>query len=129
MSSLRTFDCYRDVPLTFRMYGSMFTRANFGNVIASWNTLGLEASDYVVVMLGVILMFAVSMISRGVGMGEYTELVSGDIRPAEASARGKLFAKGYWTQFAVIFLLFLVVLIFGNYGIGFDSSQFIYNQF
>ena len=129
MSSLRTFDCYRDVPLTFRMYGSMFTHANFGNVIASWNTLGLKASDYVVVMLGVILMFAVSMISRGVGMGEYTELVSGDIRPAEASARGKLFAKGYWTQFAVIFLLFLVVLIFGNYGIGFDSSQFIYNQF
>ena len=129
MSSLRTFDCYRDVPLTFRMYGSMFTHANFGNVIASWNTLGLEASDYVVVMLGVILMFAVSMISRGVGMGEYTELVSGDIRPAEASARGKLFAKGYWTQFAVIFLLFLVVLILGNYGIGFDSSQFIYNQF
>ena len=25
MSSLRMFDCYRDVPLTFRMFGNMFT--------------------------------------------------------------------------------------------------------
>ena len=53
------FDCYRDVPLTFKMVGTMFTKFNIG------------------------------------------ELFNGS----------------------------LLSIVFGAYGIGYDSSQFIYNQF
>ncbi len=111
MSSLRCFDCYRDVPLTFHMYGTIFTSWNLKTCLLSLGSLGLTTGDYLVVLLGTALIFLVSMASR------------------QVSFREKLFAKGYWTQFAAIFGLTVIVLVFGVYGVGYDSSQFIYNQF
>ena len=108
---LRCFDCYRDVPLTFKMYGSMLTNHNFSQVVELFPNLGLTAYDYGVIIVGVIIVFAVSMKSRAV------------------SLRTQLFAKGYWLQFAVITALFIATLLWGIYGVGYDSSQFIYNQF
>ena len=32
MSGIRMFDCYRDVPLTFKMVGTMFTKFNIGEL-------------------------------------------------------------------------------------------------
>lgn len=37
--------------------------------------------------------------------------------------------KPFFVQYAVFLALFLSVLLFGIYGIGFDSAGFIYNQF
>ncbi len=108
---LRTFDCYRDVPLTFKMVGTMFTQFNISTVVELFPSLGLTAYDYGVVIVGTLIVFAVSMKSRA------------------TSFRSQLFAKGYWTQFVCILALFVATLIWGIYGVGFDSSQFIYNQF
>ena len=113
MSALRLFDCYRDVPLTFKMFGTMFTTWN-------WNTLGngtllhlgINRADYVILALGTILMFVVSMIAR-----------SGSVRD---KMEKKIPFAGRWAIFTV---LLLVIVVFGAYGLGYDASQFIYNQF
>ena len=45
------------------------------------------------------------------------------------SVRAKVGALPYPARFVVWYGLFLVVLLMGAYGIGYDASQFIYNQF
>lgn len=43
--------------------------------------------------------------------------------------RARIAKKPLLFRFACWYLLFLAVLVFGAYGVGYDSSQFIYNQF
>lgn len=45
------------------------------------------------------------------------------------SVRARIAKKPLLFRFACWYLLFLAVLVFGAYGVGYDSSQFIYNQF
>ena len=45
------------------------------------------------------------------------------------SIRQTIAAKALPVRVAIWYGLFLVVLLFGAYGIGYDASQFIYNQF
>ena len=112
MSALRTFDCYRDVPLTFRMFGTLFTDFNWHILWdGSLLTLGLTALDFAVLAAGAALLVAVSLWQRS------------------GSVREKIAAKPYWLKFAVWYGLFLATLLLGAYGVGYDASQFIYNQF
>ncbi len=113
MSALRLFDCYRDVPLTFKMFGTMFTTWNWkslGN--GTLLELGLVRSDYVILGLGTILLIVVSMIGR-----------SGSVRD---KMEKKIPLAGRW---AIFYVLTLVIIVFGAYGLGYDAAQFIYNQF
>ena len=112
MSSLRMFDCYRDVPLTFQMFQSMFTTWNW-NIWwdGSLLLLGLERKDFIILFLGILSMIVVSLLQRS------------------GSVREKIRTKGVPVRFVVWYGLFLIVLLFGVYGIGYDANQFIYNQF
>ncbi len=109
---LNLFDCYVNVSDTFRMFASMFTASNW-NIL--WNgslmELGLSGLDYGIVAAGSLLMLFVSLWQRS------------------GSVRGKVAAQAYPVRAAVWFGLFLLVLLMGSYGIGYDASQFIYNQF
>lgn len=112
MSFLRTFDCYRDVSTTLKMYGSIFTTLNLDELLMSgFMGLGLKLSDYIVLILAILTVLTVSLIQR------------------RGSVRVKLSAKPVLVRYAIYFLLFFSVLIFGAYGIGYDASQFIYSQF
>lgn len=112
MSCLRMFDCYRDVPLTFRMFGSMFTRWDLSIFRdGSMYGLGLSGPDYMVLLAGTVLMIAVSCIQR---KGKVREMIA---------------EKPYPVRFVIWYGLFLAVLLLGAYGAGYDASQFIYNQF
>ena len=113
MSAIRMFDCYRDVPLTFKMVGSMFTEGNW-NVLFNGSLLniGLSVADYAVLGVGLLIVFSVSLF-------KYRK---------NTSVRDGLY-KHATLFYGVMALLILTILIFGAYGIGFDSSQFIYNQF
>mgnify|MGYP000870288371 FL=1 len=112
MSSLRILDCYRDVGVSFRMFGSMFTKLNINELFnGSLLKLGLDMSDYIVIIIGVIVMISVSLSQRS------------------GSVREKIAGKPVIIRYAVFVLLFFSIIIFGAYGIGFDSNQFIYNQF
>ena len=112
MSCLRTFDCYRDVPLTFKMFGTIFTVHNW-NILwdGSLLTLGMNQIDYAILIAGTLILIMVSMLQRN------------------GSVRDKIARKPYIVKFAIWYGLFLVVLLMGAYGIGYDASQFIYNQF
>ena len=113
MSALRLFDCYRDVPLTFKMFGTMFTTWNWKTLgSGTLMHLGLVRSDYVILGLGTILLIVVSMIGR-----------SGSVRD-KMEKKMPLVAR--WGIFT---LLVLIILVFGAYGQGYDAAQFIYNQF
>lgn len=112
MSSLRILDCYRDVGVSFRMYGSLFTKLNIGELFnGSLLNLGLNVSDYIVLIIGVIVLIGFSLIQRS------------------GSVREKIASKPAALRYSVYILLFFSILILGAYGIGFDSNQFIYNQF
>ena len=113
MSAIRMFDCYRDVPLTFKMVGSMFTRFNV-NVLwdGSLLQLGLSGADYILLAVCLLIVLGVSLFKVKFG-----------------SVRDVLYAKPKALFYGVMVVLFVTIIIFGAYGIGFDSSQFIYNQF
>ena len=112
MCALRLFDCYKDVPTTFKAFGSIFAKPSFGLLNAqTFLSLGLGVSDYIIAFTGILIIFAVSMIQR------------------KGSVREKIESKGFAFSLCVFALLFAVVLVFGAYGLGYDSNKFIYTQF
>ncbi len=112
MCSLRILDCYRDVGVSFRMFGTLFTKWNFKEVFSgALLELGLKRADYVVLLLGVAAMIIFSLLQRS------------------GSLREKLSARPFFVRYAVYIVLLISVITFGAYGIGYDSNQFIYNQF
>lgn len=112
MCALRVLDCYRDVAVSFRAIGSVFTDFNWGEAFSgTLLQLGLSGADYIVAFIGVAVMFAVSCVQEKSG-----------------SVREVLWEKPV-LSYAAFFILALAVLTLGAYGVGYDSSQFIYNQF
>lgn len=112
MSCLRAFDCYRSVSITFQMLFSMFTVMNLNDVISGGIlNLGLSIHDLILVMFCVILLIKVSLVQRS------------------GSVRVLISKQSYLVRFSIWYGLLLMIIIFGMYGIGFEQSQFIYNQF
>lgn len=112
MSLLRLLDCYRSVSLTAVMIGSMFTKFNIKEVLSGGLLqLGLSAADFTLLFAGLVILIAVSL------------------RQRKESIRESLYKKNIVVQYFLVCALFLAILIFGIYGIGYDKSQFIYNQF
>ena len=94
--------------------GSIFTTFNW-NVLfdGSLLKLGLTAADYWVLLAGLAIVFGVSLYKYRSGK----------------SVRDGLYAKHQTLFYALMAVLLVIILVFGAYGIGFDSSQFIYSQF
>lgn len=112
MGSLRMFDCYGDVPLSFSMFFSMFRDFDLRALtVDEFLALGLNIPQYVIVFAGTVLMFSASVIGR------------------KESVREQLSRKPYVVRYAAVAALFLAVVLFGSYGVGYDAAQFIYNQF
>ena len=112
MGLIRILDVYRDVPRTFHVVGTIFTTPNWGALTdGSFLELGATAADLIVVAAGAVLMFCVSLWKGR--------------RPLFESINAKPVAvRGFF-----LWALILIVVVFGTYGIGFDASKFIYNQF
>jgi hypothetical protein len=111
MGLIRSLDCYRDVGRTFRLWGTMLTRFNWGELFTGGMTsFGLSLAEWCVIGVGVILMYLASRLGQDEPVRE------------KLSRRPVLLC-------ACICLLVLAILIFGAYGIGFDASAFIYDQF
>ncbi len=110
---LNMFDCYASVGETMGAILSMFSPRNWDGVLSGGLLgLGITSADYVVAALGCLVVLCVSLYKNAHG------------DPREAIAE-----KPYLFRASLWFALFLVVLIFGAYGIGYDASQFIYNRF
>jgi hypothetical protein len=110
--SLNMFDCYSSVRETIRSFVSMFTASNWKIILnGELLNIGLTYTDYLILLFGVIVMLLVSLVQRS------------------GSVRDKILANPYPVRFILWFGLFLCVVLFGAYGVGYDSSQFIYNRF
>ncbi len=112
VSALKIFDCYTSVGTIFKQIGSIFVAKNWAVLWdGSLLELGLSAADYIVLAVAVVIMYAYSEVEK-----------TGDVRD-------KLAAKSALFRTAVTMGLFVIVIIFGAYGVGYDASQFIYNRF
>jgi alginate O-acetyltransferase complex protein AlgI len=112
MCSLRILDCYRNVGVSIQMFGSMFTKRNLNQIFnGALLDIGLKRADYYVLLAGVIILILFSLVQRG------------------GSVREKLALRSESLRYIVFIMLFISIITFGAYGIGYDSSQFIYNQF
>ena len=111
MGLIRSLDCYRNVGLTFSLWTSMLTTFNIGQLFGGGALeLGLGASDYLIILAGCAVVFVVSRCGK------------------EKSVRERLYERPVLS--AVCFsALFIAVILFGAYSVGYDASQFIYNQF
>ena len=67
--------------------------------------------DYIIIIIGVIIMLTVSLIQR------------------KGSVREMIDRKPVYIKFLVYYVLIFAIVLFGAYSIGYDASQFIYNQF
>ncbi len=111
MGLIRSLDCYRSVGTTFRMWLSMLTMRDLGEILTGGILkLGLSLADLIIVAAGVCVMFAVSKIGE------------------KKSVRERLYGRPALSA-ALCSVLFVCVVLFGAYGAGYDASQFIYNQF
>lgn len=112
MSFIRVLDCYRDVSTTFRMYTTVVTNLNFMELFqGGLLKIGLSVADYIVLIPAVLLVLIVSLIGR------------------TGSVREKIAKKPELVRYLAYSALVFAIIIFGAYGIGYDSSQFIYSQF
>ena len=112
MNLIRACDLFPNVGDYFSRLGSLFTKFNFHIL---WDgtlmNLGLTGLDYIIILGGVIIWFAVSLIQE------------------KGPIRERLWQKPAAIRYCLIFALLLVILLMGSYGIGYDASNFIYNQF
>lgn len=113
MNLIRACDLFPNVGEYFRRLGSLLQSPNLSVL---WDgtlmELGLSGLDYIIVFAGCLLLLAVSILEEKKG-----------------SVRELLWRKPAALRWCLMFLLFLAVLLMGSYGIGYDASSFIYNQF
>jgi hypothetical protein len=113
MGAVRILDCYRDVPVTFKAFATLFYRFDTWGDLAGGvfvDKLGLTLPVCLVVGLATLLIFFVSRAGKDTPVAD---------RLAQKPVLWTLACLG----------LALAVLIFGSYGIGFDAGAFIYQTF
>ena len=93
------------------MYGSLLTKWNIGEVfngaLINWD------------LINPIILFLLW----------YNCNDSNSLAQRSGSVREKLYARPDIIRYAAYVGLFVSIIVFGAYGIGYDSNQFIYNQF
>ncbi|MCL2873364.1 MAG: MBOAT family protein [Defluviitaleaceae bacterium] len=110
MSLIRTLDVYANVRHTFRMYWSVLTDFGWDRFLhKGFSGLGIDYVEYIVVSISIFVMITV-------GFFHYNKKIEFlSLKPDY--------------RCVLITLLVFAIIIFGVYGYGFDSQQFIYNQF
>ncbi len=113
MNLIRVCDLFPHVGDYFARVGSLFTSFHVSFFYdGSLLKLGLTGLDYGIIAFGVLLVFTVSVIQEKYG-----------------SVR-EILAKHYaFVRYSIVYVLFLLVLLMGNYGVGYHAANFIYNQF
>ncbi len=105
MNLIRCADLFADVGTYFRRLVGILTPVRVPE-------LGLSGLDWAILAGGIILMVIVSV-----------------IREKRGSIRELLWRQHWLLRSSLLFGLFLLVLLMGCYGIGYDAGNFIYSQF
>ena len=129
---LRTLDVYRNVPLTFSLWGSLFDLRQYGALLDGtvWSSLGLSSGQWWLLALGVLLMAVVGRLTLEDGEVAQVKWGAAAQTPPRWGSRFRDALGRRPMVYAVLMALMLaVIVIFGRYGYGYDASDFIYNQF
>jgi len=95
----------------------MFTKPNLSVFTdGSLLNIGVSIEEYIVIGIAVLIVFLVSVYKL-------------KFESKYGSIRDRLYENDYGMFALVSMLLFIAIIVFGAYGIGYDSNQFIYNQF
>jgi len=105
VTTVATAVLYIPLPYGFANLGDAAVLLSGGLI-----SFGLSWADWGVILAGVAVIFAVSLWKKELPLRE------------TVAKRPVLFC-------ACLSVLSVVILLFGAYGIGYDASQFIYNQF
>ncbi len=113
MNLIQVCDLFPHIGDYFRRMGAVFTSLNLQVLNPEFFlSLGLSALDYGILAAAIVLIFFVSLTQERKG-----------------SVRELLWQKPALLRQSLYFLLLVVVLLMGIYGIGYNASNFIYNQF
>ncbi len=91
-----------------------FTGQNFSAGIEEISKLGLVASDYIILLIGAIIILIASIIQE---------------RHLDTDIRTMLDRKPVALRFLLLYLGVMTVVIFGIYGSGYNAADFVYMQF
>jgi hypothetical protein len=97
------------------MYAAIFRRGGAALNWANFSSSGLDLPNLIVLIVAVLLVAAVDA---------YKYVPSEDDQPKSAIAF--LRSKGVVVLWAAFMVLFVATLVFGMYGLGYDSGSFIY---
>lgn len=107
-----------DIAHNFEQSMSMIWKSLFNQNLAigysQISTLGLGKKDYIILLLGALTIFVVSVIQE---------------RNSTTTLREILDKKSAMLRIGLIFLCMIAILIFGIYGSGYDPADFVYMQF
>lgn len=108
------FDIAPSFKAAMEMFAAMIARQNIRGAMADIAAFELTKKDYLVLILGVVVMFVVSLIQE---------------RNPDDSLRRMLDRKPFILRYLLILVGIIVLLVFGIYGPGFNPAEFVYMQF
>ena len=111
MSFLRLFDINKDTRAAIDTFIAMFRGWNRFDINEVYGTLKLPYDDLVLVCIAIIFLFIIELIQR------------------KGSIRERIFKLKPSAQVAIVTAFSFLVIVFGYYGLGFDSASFIYGAF
>lgn len=111
MSFLRLFDINKTTKDAIDAFISVFRGWSSFNINEVYGTLGLKQEDLIVALVAIVFLFTIEMIQR------------------RGSIRSRIFKLNSYAQLAIITSFTFLVIVFGYYGLGFDSASFIYGAF
>ena len=108
------FDIAPSFRAAMEMFGSMLLRQDIRRAMTDISAMELTKKDYLVLILGTVVMFIVSLIQE---------------KNPDTTLRCMLDRKPFILRYLLILVGIIVLLIFGIYGPGFNPAEFVYMQF
>ena len=109
------FDVAPSFSQAMRTFWLFFTNQNFKLGYSQISDLGLGKKDYLVVLIGGLIIFIASVIQERAKDG--------------LDIRHMLDKKPFILRFALLFVCLISIVVFGIYGSGYSAADFVYAQF
>ena len=109
------FDVAPSFSQAMRTFWLFFTNQNFKLGYSQISDLGLGKKDYLVVLIGGLIIFIASIIQERAKNG--------------LDIRHMLDQKPFILRFALLFVALISIVVFGIYGSGYSAADFVYAQF
>ena len=101
-----------DLGLSMKVFGKIFGDFRIWNLVdGSLYTLGMDRPDFILACVCMLILLVVSRMQL------------------KGSVRERIARQNIVLRWAIYYLAFFAVLIFGIYGPGYDAGSFVYMQF